>query len=415
MISPNLCLKCKGRLLCGLPNCPILEKFYSTQKISRKIGTEFQGTNPNSMFVSWHNYPEVSIAPMTASECLDSVLAEKIDNDQKWFGMPVQSILDFRQQLIRSTQRIKVDSASNPSYDLMELQEVILARKPVDLAVELKKVPAPKLEFNEFFAPMGPSAPQKSIQLQENPSIDRKLDYLANDVDVKASAALTELFDYGIEANKLIKVFSAGLLGVKKNRVFVPTRWSITAVDDTLSKHLIKGIKSFQQLSSIKLFSSNYLDNLFFVLLVPGEWSFEMLESWIPGSVWYPKADSASINVIQDYESFKGRKNYASNITGAYYSARLATAEYLDKIKRQASCVVFREINPGYSIPLGVWQIRENVRHAFKQKPLEFQDLSLALKFIEKKLSVPFNKYLHASKLLDQKQNQKKLFEFSLS
>lgn len=402
-------------MFCSLPKCPILEKFYSTQQISRKIGKDFQGTNPNALFISWHSWPNVSIAPLTASEHLNSSIAETIDDDENWFGLPPQKIIDFRQQLVRSTNKINVHQAANPSNDLMDLQEIILARKPIDLEVELQKAPEARLEFSDFFAPMGPSAPQKSLALQENPSIDRKLGYLTNDVNVKASTALTELFDYGITASKLIKVFSAGLLGVKKNRVLVPTRYSITAVDDILSKHLLEDIKGFQQLNSIKLFSSNYLDNHFFVLLIPGEWSFEMLESWIPGSVWYPKADSASIKVIQDHESFKGRKTYASEITGAYYSARLAVAEYLSEIKKQASCIIFREIHPGYSIPLGVWQIRENVRHAMQQKPLEFFDLNFVLKSLENKLSVPFNKYLQASKLLDKKQNQRKLFEFSLS
>ena len=42
-----------------------------------------------------------------------------------------------------------------------------------------------------------------------------------------------------------------------------------------------------------------------------------------------------------------------TRITGAYYSARLAVAEHLKRIRRQASAIVFREITPEYKIPMG--------------------------------------------------------------
>ena len=45
-----------------------------------------------------------------------------------------------------------------------------------------------------------------------------------------------------------------------------------------------------------------------------------------------------------DVEFFSQRKDYASNVTGAYYAARLAVAEFLVEKKRQAAAIVFREI-----------------------------------------------------------------------
>jgi len=48
------------------------------------------------------------------------------------------------------------------------------------------------------------------------------------------------------------RIFSAGLLSQKSNRRFVPTRWSITAVDDIFSKALIKEIKKFQEIDDFR-------------------------------------------------------------------------------------------------------------------------------------------------------------------
>ena len=116
--------------------------------------------------------------------------------------------------------------------------------------------------------------------------------------------------------------------------------------------------------------------------------------------------------MLADSEFFEGRKKYASEITGAYYSGRLAIAEYLEEIKRQASAIIFREVHEEYKTSLGTWQIREAVRHAFQKKPLEFQDLNLALNFISTKLRLPLNKFKEKSKLLDNVFYQKQLKEW---
>ena len=82
------------------------------------------------------------------------------------------------------------------------------------------------------------------------------------------------------------------------------------------------------------------------------------------------------------------------------------------KIKRQAGAIVFREIGEDYKTPLGVWQIRENVRQALKQKPLTFSDLDLALKYVGTKLKIPMRYYRKKSQLLDNIKNQKRIFEW---
>ena len=152
------------------------------------------------------------------------------------------------------------------------------------------------------------------------------------------------------------------------------------------------------------------LDNHFHILLFPGKWCFENLECWLPGS--RGSAENAKPEVLVDYEFYEGRKNYASNITGAYYAARLAATEHLKSQKKQAGCIVIREIGKGYDLALGVWVIREAVRNAFTKKPLDFSGIDLALKYISNRLFVPINDYIKASKLLDRIRNQRKIVEY---
>ena len=86
--------------------------------------------------------------------------------------------------------------------------------------------------------------------------------------------------------------------------------------------------------------------------------------------------------IFADYEGFNGRKSYAAEEGGGYYATRLAVAEALHKMGRQAGVVVFREIQPSYAIPLGVWVVRETVRDAFRTGGVKFDTREEALAYI---------------------------------
>ena len=410
MTDPSLCIKCKGKLICGLSKCPVLERYSNLRKTTSQIsGKEFSGSSPPSVFVSWKNYPNVSIAPLAPP-----IIDEKnffLDSPEQWFGLPLEKIVSMREQLIQSNTKISVDQAANPTRELGALQEIAMSIKPFDLEVELKHKPFPRLSFHESVAPIGPIGELEKFSLISNPSIPQKIDYLVSDTDVKSSTAVLELYDSGFAVSTLYKLLSAGTLGVKKNRRLVPTRFAITAIDDNIGKNLIEKIKEHSQISEFQLFHSNYLDNDFWVLLLPSTWSFENLECWLPGGVWTEKAKK--FHIVQDHEFYNGRKTYASNVTGAYYAARLGVLEYLEKKSKQASAVVFREISQGYSQPVGCWQIRENVRHSFDSSPLIFYELPMVFEFLKRKLKVPIKFYLKESKLLDSALHQKKISDFS--
>ena len=366
--------------------------------------TDFQGNSPPSIFVSWKNYPNVTIAPMSLPQHVKD--ADIFDNPERWLDLSTEDILTFRQSLIRGNTRVAVQDAAAPDKKLQTLQELAMAKRPFDVDLALQKRPDTVLEFNRFNAPLGPQAPLKALEFRENPSVHRKVDYLVSDTQAKSTASLLELFEAGIPLHTLEKLLSAGLLGVQKERKLVPTRWSITAVDSTISKHVVEEVRQLQELGEVQLYHSSHFFNVFYVLLVPGHFAFEEMEAW--------QAQSNGQTVHQfsvDHEFFKGRTTYAKNTEGAYYAARLAVAEHLRSMKRQAQCIVFREISPEYT-SLGVWSIRENVRDAFKGKPLLFNDISLALAYLGTRLSIPLQEWLKHSKLLDAIRNQKRITDY---
>jgi len=77
----------------------------------------------------------------------------------------------------------------------------------------------------------------------------------------------------------------------------------------------------------------------------------------------------------------------------------MAVLEALAQEKHQAGVIVLREAYSGY-VPLGVFNVRENVRHAMSQPYLEFEDMKTALDYIDTKLQLSVNSFIKRSDLL---------------
>lgn len=409
MISPELCIRCKGKLLCGLQRCPILEKNISQTKIvSSMHGTNFLGASPPGFFVSWQNYPKVAVAPLSA---LPTEVSEVSDAPEKWYGLPQEKIISFRESLLRSYKTMPVSLASDPNYELMDFQEIAMSSSVFEMEVNLAEKPRAEVSFDSFTAPLGPSAKLDKVNLIENPKIPKEIENYSADTDAKSNTALIDLFQKGFPVSSLAKVLSSGALGVKKNRKLVPTRWSITAVDSNISKYFIEEkISQFTVIDNFRLFHSKYLDNDFWIMLMPYPWSFEQIECWLPGGIW--TQDATTYNVLADFELNSGLKGYPEQTEGAYFAARLAISEYLVEKKLNAAAIVFREIGKNYAVPLGVWQIRENVRAALKETALEFSNMDIVLDFLSKKLTVPMEQYKKKSALIPHFKSQTRISQW---
>ncbi len=340
---------------------------------------QLDAPTPPSVFVGRIGYPNVYVGPLVAKH----PNPEMLDLPEQWYGLPLEKIIEYRSSLFRGKERISVYSAKDPPRHLHELQLSVMSKNSVDIEMSLKKSPKQEIFLSEIEATYGSSAEIDDLHLASNPVVPRVVDKVVED-ELKAVDALTLLYNKGMPVSKLSNILSVGALGLEKK--MVPTRWSITAVDDTIGKKLIEKVKTNPEISSYLLFESFYLGNRFEVLLTPGKWMFENIEIYDPGCIWVTGGENPVY--VRDWESYKGRKDYASNVEGAYYAARLAVLEWLIKEKRQASALVVREITPEYWMPVGVWQIRENVRAAMKSKPVIFDSLDSVISAMDSRLNV---------------------------
>jgi DNA repair protein NreA len=382
--------------ICGEYDC---QNHQST--VGRPIKLEnFSGSTPPEIFVGHWNYPKVYTGILSPEEHGNTQLMSypELWNKNK---IPLSKIMQFRNQLIYGRTQSHIKKLQTSFLSVMK--EIAMTHKSISTSFTLKKPISRNLE-KESTVPLIPKAALvKKVILEENAPVKRKIDYLVNDTEVKSSISLSELHKANIPTSSLSKILSAGLLGLKKNRRLVPTRWSITAVDDTISKQKLKKIKYFQEISEIKVFNANYLGNYYNFILLPDKYSFEVIEI----SIKYQQK-----GLWQNHESFFDRKKYADSVTGAYYANRLALTEYLEKIKRQASCLVIREIRPEYYAPCGVGILREISREAFSKKSETFQTLNEALNSIQSRLNQPITNYTSKSWLLKNYGKQKRLNEF---
>ncbi len=403
----SVCVLCKGaRNLCGKTRCPIMVKVNSfLRSVPLMSGEDIDGASPPSVFIGRIGYPNVYVGPLVPPLHEDTSV---YDLPEQWFGKTMEEIVGFRSLLIRGKHPTNVHEFSQAGKIVEQTRELALADKSVDIELNLTKKPRGSIFMDDDVQPFGPSAPIKDFHLG-NTRFDHRIEKAYYDTDLKATQAVRELYGRGVMVSKIQKAFSVGAFGVEKKRRLVPTRWSITAVDDIISKSLMSQVKTFPEINEYRVYESTYLDNVFEILMIPAKWSYESMEAWYPGTTWNP--NGTSIIIYSDAEGNNGRTTYAA-IGGCYYSARLATCELLAKERRQATVIVLREARPGYIMPIGVWQVRENVRNAMRQKPYNFKTLTDSLRFINGRFEIPMQQWILQGKLLRQALFQKRISDF---
>ena len=319
----------------------------------------------------------------------------------RWFGKKYQDIIEMRSLVIRSksSQTIKAKN-----HFIEENQLISMAKRPTDIEMNFKNKPTYKMSFSDINEPMGPSASLERMKITQNVKVDPQIDYIISD-DLKSVDQIKLLYQK-TNIYQIMNILSSGSLGKEDSQKMVPTRWGITAIDDILAKSMMERIRNYKQIEAYVIFESKYLGNNFVILLMPGNWEYENFEAWAPGSTWSQGADD--VQILEEYEPYSGRTSYAKLEAGGYYAARLGVCEAMDRMKRQARVIVFREISEGYVIPIGVWQVRENSRNSFKNEARAFSTLTEALDYISTRLTIPISRYKEQSIIL----RQKRLLDF---
>lgn len=404
----GLCVACKGsRMLCGKDRCPVMVRANSfARTIPLMNSLDIQGASPPSVFVGRFGYPNVYAGPMVPPVHEDTAV---FDLPELWFGKTIDEIVGFRSMLVRGKSRVHVRKFEEAGKIMDMTREIALASSATDVELALKKRPRGSLVLDDEVQPYGPSAPIRDMRIGSS-RWDRQIEKAHFDTDLRARAAVLELYNRDIMISKIQKAFSIGAFGVKSQRRLVPTRWSITAVDSMISKDLITHVKTCPLIDEYRIYESTYLENQFEVLMLPDAWNYEAIEAWYPGTVWNPHG--RHVVMYGDWEGYEGRKTYA-DIGGCYYAARLAVCELLTKERRQAAVIVLREARPGYIMPVGVWQVRENVRNAMRNQPLRFSSLTQAIERISHQFRIPIQRWIDKSKLITTARKQRKLTSYT--
>ena len=408
-IASGLCISCRGaKLLCGKTRCPILVRWDSMMKTAPMIDrVDLDGSSPPGVFVGRFGYPKVYVGPLVPPVHGDTMI---LDAPEEWVGLPMDDIVRFRSSLVRGMHRVHVMDVDRGGRVIDLTRELALATLPADVEAEFSRKPHGRVVLDDNVQPFGPSAPIRHLDVGTL-KVDRDMDRATSDTDLKAREAVLGLYDRGLPVSKIQRAFSVGAFGLEKNRRFVPTRWSITAVDDTIGKALRESLKTFPLINEIRVYETIGYDDRFLVVMIPRPWRYELIEAWYPNTLWNPLGEE--IVVFGDHEGFEGRTTYAS-IGGCYYAARLAVGEALHRERRQAATVILRETHPGYIMPVGVWNVREHVREALRREPRTFSTMEATMAHLRTRLDIPMARYVRISEVLKQVLYQRTFDDYTL-
>lgn len=406
-IKSGLCSICKGsRRLCGKDRCPLMIKFYSQQKTLPMIDTkDLAGSSPPAVFVGRFGYPKVDVGPLIPPEFGDTSI---MDTPERWVGKTIDEIVDFRFKLVRGKIRIDAQDFKKSGKVVDDIQEIALTERPLEIEAEFSHKPKGRVVMDDEVQPFGPSARMTSMR-KGNGRFEKNLERSFYDIDMKAADAVISSYRNGTLISEIEKAFSVGTMGVDKRRRFVPTRWSITAVDDIIGKDLLQTTKFNNTIDDYRIYQWEQLDNRWCILMMPCTWRYELIEAWYPNTTWNPTG--RTIDIISDHEFFDGRKDYA-HIGGCYYAARMAVNELLIKERRTAGTVIFREAHPGYVMPVGVWNVRENVREALRTEPYSYDTLDKAMEHVGRVMDIPKSTWISNSGVLKDWYTQRRIEDY---
>lgn len=330
-------------------------------------GDALVGSVSPSVFVGRANYPDVSagiLSPVGREED-----AERFETSAAWYdeGVSIADVFERRTSLLNSSRSTGATNVHDAWDGFLGVQrEVAVADRPVAVEIDLADRPDLDLDVgpDDVATPTGPRAPARDAWLSENPHVPRPVEKVLADDDWTAEGAMNYLYERDFDVYEINTVLSAGALGRGERRRLVPTRWSITAVDDCVGRYLRGKVRDAPGVDEVEVHRNEFLGNAFWVVLAPGDWEYELVECKAPGSVWNPDPE-AGVWVASDREGYGGRTGYPEETAGAYHAARLGVLEELADRGRQAKVLVLRHVSGDYWGPAGVWQVRESVRNAF--------------------------------------------------
>ncbi len=385
---------------------PELLRLYMKMNSTNSNGLlDVAGSSPTDIFIGSYNYPKVFIGPLVPRQFGDtSILAMP----ERWKRLSIPEIMEMRTKLVRGTYVSSIKNVENGRIE-EQIRDLALADSSSDVEMEFSGNAHFRPMLDDYVEPFGPTGKIKTVATA-NIRANRIIEKSYSDTDALASTSIMELYRSSIPISKIESVLSAGLIGLKGKRKFVPTRWSITAVDDIISKGNLKEIKGYGHIDSIYAYFHVSLDTRWLIFFIPGNWQYEVAEAWYPHTVWTSNASDISIEA--SYEGYEGKKAYAE-IGGSFYAARVAVTEKLMQLKRQGMVLILREVHEGYALPVGVWNVREHVREALETKPDILHNVSEMFEYINHRMAINANGWAANTRMLKDLLMQRRISYYS--
>jgi DNA repair protein NreA len=347
---------------------------------------ELDGSSPPSVFIGSWNYPHVYAGPLVTPLHGDTAI---MDTPESWIAenKTQEEIIGYRLGLVRGKRMIRATDLDTRFVE--QLHEISLSATSVESEVEFSSIPGGST-FSEEHTPFGPSAELEHFET-EGGRWNRDLEYMYHDTDLPAADAVMALHKKGVAFSSIQKAFSTGTMGKGSGRHLVPTRWSITACDSTIADRLLSDVKKNPVIDTWQVREFSSLHNNYAVILMPTGWQYEWSEAFL-------RVLGNEELVFSDHEGRKKKTQY-SHLGGCYYSCKMAVLEALAREQKQAGAIILREAHKGY-VPMGVFNVRENVRHAMNQPATEFEDIRSALGHIGSRFTLPIQRFVEEGELL---------------
>ena len=381
----------------------LLKRYFGIKSIDIKSGMQIAGDSPTDIFIGRFGYPKVFIGPLVPPVYGDTTM---LATPEMWRAASIPKIFEMRTSLVRGLYQTNVKNVESGKVEEI-VRDLALAERPAGAQLSLA-VKSNRPIMDDESAPFGPSGGIGELEVG-NMRAEKNVQKLYSDTDARAVDAVFELYEKGVAVSKIQRGFSAGLFGRGQNRKFVPTRWSITAVDDTLSKENLKEVKQYESVDSIMAFYNVALDNRWMIIFFPGSWEYESIEAFWPHTVW--NETGSSISIFGSYEPYEGRTKYAE-MGGCYYSGRLAVTEKMRLMKRQGAALILREVHEGYTAPVGVWNVREHARETLETEPVFLESINDMFEYVGSRLTLDKRTWIENSRMLRLLISQKKLLQY---
>lgn len=375
------CVVCKGRHCkdyFGVEFCPLKAR----QRLKSRVRPKDEFVEPIRVpFVGRYGYPDVRSGIVTGSD---------------------EHLEGFDEEVERRMDTLSVRRASRVDRPEEAFRSVALADRAYDMDVTIDKA---RLEasFEPGTPPSGGTAELIGLREAEHMREDPLAGRVSDDTDLKAADAMVELSErFGEE--RIAQILSTGAIGTAERRKQVPTRWSITAADSSLGDADRRALPR-ETIERPELYIGEHFGNVYYVALLPGPFAYELIELHV-----------SSGSTMSDFETARGRKEYADETAGGYYAARRAITERLRERGREAQALALRLITDAYSVPLGVWVVRQAARNAMASRPITFDSEARLFAFVtqhaRKHHSADVLEHLARSRLRELRRTQPTLDRF---